>query len=98
MQKIRGTIAQLSFAWLGLLALTATSLAFGYMMHGRIGLQILVAGLLWLKAWIVVRDFIQIDECHSFIRRVVYGFIAITPLCIALLSIYGAQFARWARL
>ncbi|MFO1379379.1 MAG: hypothetical protein U1F63_03285 [Chitinivorax sp.] len=96
MKPIRAAVAHLSFAWLSLLGLTALSLLLGYTMHGKIGLQILVAGLLWLKAWIVARDFMEIGACHAFIRRVVYGFIAVTPLCIALLGYYGAQFARWA--
>lgn len=98
MKPRNSSVTHLSLVWLGLLGLTAVSLTLGHALHGQAGLQALVAGLLWLKAWIVARDFILANECHPFIRRVVYGFIAVTPVSIALLGFWGASFARWASL
>lgn len=88
----------LTLAWGGLLALTGVSLLLGKLLHGQAWLPLLVAGVLWLKAWIVIRYFIEADATHAFIRKVLYGFIGITPVCIVLLGFWGEAFARFARL
>ena len=88
----------LGFAWLALLGLTALSLGLGIHWHGQGGLPLIVAGILWLKGWLVVRYFLEVGSVHPFIRRVLLAFIAITPLCLALTTLFAAQFARWASL
>lgn len=85
-------------AWLVLLGLTALSLGLGVYWHGKGGLPLIVAGVLWLKGWLVVRYFLEVDSVHPFIRRVLLAFIAITPLCLAFTTLFAAQFARWASL
>lgn len=98
MNHSSNSLTSLTLAWLGLLALTGVSLLLGSTLHGQMWLPLLVAGILWLKAWIVIRYFIEADTTHGFIRKVLYGFIGITPLCIALLGFWGDAFARFASL
>ncbi len=88
----------LTHTWLMLVALTLVSLYLGQWFHGAPWLTPLVAAIVWLKGVLVARRFIEIGATHSFIRRVVYGFIAFTPLALVAVSFFGAQLARWATL
>lgn len=85
-------------AWLGLVALTLLSLYIGHGLHGTAWLQILVAGIMALKGLLVAGHFIEIKQAHVFIRRVVLGFVAITPLALLIIAYFGEQVARWATL
>lgn len=90
----KSTLRLLLLAWLGLLLLTGLSILIGNRLHGQVGLQPLVAGVLWLKSWLVVRYFLEGRRIHFLFRRVLYGFIAITPLCLIGLGLWheGVQF------
>ncbi len=46
----------------------------------------------------MARQFIEIGEAHPFIRRVVLGFVAVTPLALVAIAYFGTQVARWATL
>lgn len=78
----------LALTWLGLMLLTALSILIGHELHGKAGLQPLVAAVLWLKSWLVARYFLEGRGIHWFFRRVLYGFIAITPLCLIGLGLW----------
>lgn len=91
-------LAPFTHAWLGLIALTFASLYLGHWFHGTAWLQILVAAIIWLKGILVANQFIEIKAAHVFIRRVVLGFVAITPLALLIIAYFGNQVARWATL
>lgn len=91
-------LAPLVKTWLGLLALTGLSLLLGHVLHGQAGLQWVVAVVLWLKGWLVIRHFIEADSAHPLIRRVLYGFITITPALLLVTALFGRQLARMTTL
>ena len=91
-------LASFTHAWLGLVALTFASLYLSHWFHGTAWLQILVAAILWLKGILVAKKFIEIKATHTFIRRVVLGFVAVTPLVLLVIAYFGNQVARWATL
>lgn len=92
------SLAPFTHAWLGLVALTFASVYLGHWFHGTAWLQILVAAIIWLKGILVAKHFLEIKETHAFIRRVVLGFIAVTPLALLIIAYFGNQVARWATL
>ncbi len=91
-------LAPLAYAWLALVLLTLASVYLGQWFHGAVWLQPLVAAIIWLKGIIVARRFIEIDLARSFIRRMVYGFIAFTPIVLVIVSYFGDHLARWTTL
>ncbi len=91
-------LTHLSYAWLGLVTLTFVSLYLGYWFHGTAWLQVVVAAIVWFKGILVAKHFLEIKEAHSFIHRVVLGFVAVTPLALLLIAYFGNQVARWASL
>ena len=91
-------IAPPSSAWLILVALTLISPFLGLWLHGAGWLQLLVAGIVWVKGWLIARQFIEIELAHPFIRRVMQGFILFTPIMLLLTVFLGNHFARWASL
>ena len=70
----------------------------GQWLHGAAWLQVLVAGIVWIKGWLIARQFIEIDLAHPFIRRVMRFFIAFAPVALLLTVFFGRQFAGWATL
>jgi cytochrome c oxidase subunit 3 len=58
----------------------------------------LVAAIIWLKGALIARQFIEVGLAHPFIRRVVAGFIAFTPLALLGISYFGNRVAGWASL
>jgi len=96
--KIPAGLAPLTYAWLGLVALTFASLYLSHWFHGTAWLQILVAAIIWLKGILVAKEFIEIKAAHSFIHRVVLRFVAVTPLALLMLAYFGNHVARWATL
>lgn len=84
----RSTLRLLLLAWLGLLLLTGVSVWIGREFHAQAGLQPLVAAVLWLKSWLVLRYFLEGRTIHVFFRRVLHAFIAITPICLVLFGVW----------
>lgn len=78
-----------TWAWLALLALTAAGMLFGREFGHASWLPILVAGLIWLKGWVVARWFLQAGEAHPFVAWLVRIFIAFTPAALVLTSMLG---------
>ena len=91
-------LTPLTYTWLMLVGLTLASLYLGQWFHETSWLQPLVAAIVWFKGILVAQRFIGIGVTHPFIRRVVYGFIAFTPLALVAISYFGDQLARWATL
>lgn len=89
---------KLLLAWLGLIALTLMSVWLGRTWAGASALQLLVAGILWVKAWLVAHYFIESSHAHPLIARVLSIFILIVPLALVLTVFFGRQFATWATL
>ncbi len=88
----------LTSTWLTLIALTFASLFLSQWFHGTPVLQLLVAAIIWLKGVLIARYFLEIGTTHPFIRHVVLGFVAVTPLALIVISYFGSQVARWATL
>ena len=85
-------------AWAALMALTLLSVALAGWLRGANGLPLLVAGIIWLKGWLVARHFIESHDAHPFIARMLQIFIAFVPVALVLTSFFGAWIARWASL
>lgn len=92
------SLAPLSYAWLGLVILTLFGLGLGQWLRGAAWQPLLVAAIVWLKSWLVCHYFIESQQAHSFITRVLRGFILFAPLALVLTAFFGHQFARWATL
>lgn len=88
----------LAIAWLGLVLLTLLSIGLGDWLRGDTGLAPLVGGIIWLKAWLVARYYLETALCHGFIRRLVWIFIAFAPLALVLTDLFGRQFAALVQL
>lgn len=93
---MESTAPALTRAWLALVILTLLSLGLGGWLHGNDLLPVVVAAIVWVKAWLVARHFLEIHQAHPFIRRVVLGFIAFTPAALLATSLFGRHIARWA--
>lgn len=79
----------LAYAWIGLLLLTVGGLLAGGTWGHASWLPVLVAGLIWLKGWMVGRYFLNMSEAHPYVVWVVRIFIAFAP--VALLLTYAAS-------
>lgn len=75
-------------AWLALVALTLLSVILAETLHGRTGLPILVAMLVWIKGRVVARRFLESDDLHPFLRNVLRVFIAFAPIVLAALALW----------
>ena len=91
-------IAPLVFAWLGLLTLTALSLGLGEWLRDLAWLPVLVAAVIWLKAWLVAYFFLEAPLSRTFIRRLIWIFIAFAPIALVLTDLFGRQFASLVQL
>ena len=83
----------LVLAWLALVTLTLLSLVLGEWVGRAPWLPTLVAAIIWLKAWLVAYFFLEAQLAHTFIRRLVWIFIAFAPIALALTDLFGRQFA-----
>ena len=88
----------LLIAWAALVALTLLSTGLGQFRGSGNGLTIVVAAIIWLKAWLVAYTFLEASICHTFIRRLVFIFIAYAPVLLVLTDWYGSWFASWTSL
>jgi hypothetical protein len=75
-------------AWLVLVALTLLSAFLAEALHGRTGLPILVAALVWIKGRLVARRFLESDDLHPFLRNVLRAFVAFAPLVLVGLALW----------
>ncbi len=80
-------------SWMGLLVLTGLSLWLAQSSGRAAWLQLPVAGIIWLKGWVVARFFIESHLAHPFIARVVRAFIFCVPLALILTEWLGGGFA-----
>lgn len=90
-------IKPLVITWLGLVALTGLSIGLGEWLHGFASLPMLVAAIIWLKAWLVGRYFLETTLSRVLIRRLVATFIAFAPIALILTHLFGPQFAEWVK-
>lgn len=91
-------LAPLLVAWLGLVVLTLFSLGLGEWFATAAWTPVLVAAVIWTKAWLVARYFLEATECHVFIRRLIWTFIAFAPVALLLTDRFGRQFAAFVQL
>ena len=92
-EENHASLTPLAFVWLGLVALSLLSLVLGEWIGEAAWLPVLVAAIIWLKAWLVARYFLEITQCTTFIRRLVLGFIAFAPIALVLTDTFGPQLA-----
>ena len=83
----------LALAWLALVALTLLSLGLGEWLSGADWLPALVSAVIWLKAWLVARYFLEAPLSRTFIRRVIWVFIAFSPIALVLTDTFGREIA-----
>ena len=88
-------MAPLVGAWVGLVALTLLSIALGEWLRGVPGLLLPVAAIIWLKAWLIARYFLEISLTRTLIRRIVWVFIAFAPIALVITDLFGRQLAKW---
>ena len=88
----------LTVIWLVLLVLTLISLLLGEWLHGAAGLPLLVAGIIWLKGWLIIEHFIEAATARTYIRRLNRCFVAFAPLALLLTVFFGQQIASWLTL
>jgi len=91
-------LAPLVFAWVGLLVLTLLSLGLGGWLRDWSALPAIVAAIVWLKAWLVARFFLEAPLSRTFIRRLIWIFIAFAPIALVLTDTFGRQFAHLVQL
>ena len=96
--KLSTQLTPLVVAWLALVLLTLISLGLGEWLRGLSWLPLLVASIIWLKAWLVARYFLEAQLSHIFLRRVIWIFIAFAPVALVLTDHFGRRFAEWAQL
>lgn len=87
----------LVIAWLGLVLLTLASIGLGEWLRGAWWLALLVAAIIWLKAWLVAYYFLETQLTRTFIRRLIWIFIAFAPIALVLTDRFGRQFAEWVQ-
>jgi hypothetical protein len=92
------SIFPLVLAWLGLVALTILGLGLGRSSGGASWLPLAVAAIVWLKAWIVARHFIESHLAHPFIAWVVRVFIVCVPSALVFTAWFGPHLAQWTKL
>ena len=90
-----GVLVPLVGAWLGLVLLTLASLGLGEWLRASGWLPLLVASIIWFKGWLIGRYFLEAHLSRTFIRRLVWGFIAFAPVALVLTDFFGRQFVTW---
>lgn len=88
----------LTQAWLALVALTVVSLLLGQWRLSGPWLPLVMALVIWAKCAIVADRFIEANEAHPFIRRLVKTFIALAPTALILITFFGQEIGRWTTL
>ena len=98
MSRKNDQFGMLTAAWLALVALTLASLGLSEWFRDARWLPLLVAAVIWLKGALIARCFIESHLAHSFIARLLQGFIALAPLALLITAFFGNTVARWATL
>jgi hypothetical protein len=88
----------LFLAWFSLILLTFVSLGLGEWLRQGTWLYVLVAAVIWFKAWVVARYFLETRLSHTFIRRLTWVFIAFVPVALVLTVTFGREFVEWIKL
>ena len=88
----------LFLAWLSLVLLTFASLGLGEWLRQGPWLSVLVGGVIWFKAWLVARYFLETRLSHPFIRRLTWSFIGFVPVALVFTVMFGDRLAAWVRL
>ena len=92
------SLTPLALVWLALVLLSLLSLVLGEWIGQANWLPAAVATVIWLKAWLVARYFLEANRCVAFIRRLVLGFIAFAPIALVLTDTFGTQLAALLQL
>ncbi|NMG01566.1 cytochrome C oxidase subunit IV family protein [Azoarcus taiwanensis] len=88
----------LFLAWTALVMLTLASIAAGRTFNDEAWLPLVIAGMVWLKASLVARYFIEAHDAPPFIRWAVRLFVGFVPFCLLLTAFWGDDIARWTSL
>ena len=94
MNAIREKFDHLTRAWLALLGLTCISFSLGEWFRSALWVTPLVAGLIWLKATLVSRHFLESGEAHPFVAWLLKAFIAFAPAALVLTAVVTELAAR----
>ena len=97
-RKPATSLRPLVLTWLALVGLTLLSPQLGNGVGGQEAVQLIVAAIIWVKARLVTRHFLEAERTHPFIRNVLRFFIAFTPIAIVLTTFFGDAFVRLASL
>lgn len=87
------SLRPLVLAWLGLVALTLTSLFIAEWLPHMSGLALLIACIIWLKGWLLARFYLETELSRRIIRRATWAFVGFVPLGLLLTSYFGASVA-----
>ena len=87
-------LGPLVLAWAILVVLSLLSMGLGEWVGDTPWLPSLVAAIIWLKAWLVARFFLEAQLCRTLIRRMIWTFIAFSPIALVLTDTFGQSIAR----
>jgi hypothetical protein len=88
------SLATLARVWLALVILSLLSLILGkWVGSTNTWLPAVVSIIIWSKAWLVARYFLETYECIPYIRRLVLGFISFAPVMLLLTDTFGPELA-----
>ncbi|MCH7344978.1 hypothetical protein LZ017_16475 [Pelomonas sp. CA6] len=78
------SLRPLLLAWAALVLLTLLSPLLSHVLKDpRLG-ALVVASILWAKAWLVLRHFLEVQLARTFIARALWIFVSYAPLAIVL--------------
>ncbi|QEL65625.1 hypothetical protein OTERR_21490 [Oryzomicrobium terrae] len=89
---------RLTRTWLVLLALTLGGGFLGESHYGGIVLAVAAALLVAVKSRLVIVHFLELNQAHPRIRRVVGAYFAAMPALMVLTALAGPQIVRWTSL
>lgn len=87
-------LVPLLIAWAALMGLSLLSMLLGEWLEGLSSLPALVGAIIWLKAWLVARYFLEAQLCITFLRRMIWVFIAFSPIALVLTDTFGQTIAK----
>ena len=88
------SLVTLARVWLALVILSLLSLVLGeWVGSTNAWLPAAVSIIIWLKAWLVARYFLETYECIPYIRWLVLGFIGFAPVMLLLTDTFGPELA-----